>query len=66
MHGAEGAKHDIESEISYLKATIENNTANIERIKAEIAEGADRAGGIGAQIEERRAQIEDLNTNERR
>ncbi len=66
LRQAENMLHQVEGEISLLGASIENNRHNIERIESELADGEDRAGGISAQIDERKARIAELKEEEER
>ena len=64
LREAEGALREAEGEISLLGGSIENLRHNISRIEAELSDEENRAGGIAAQIEDRKAQIAALKAEE--
>ena len=57
---AQNEKNEQQHEISVLQNTIENHNENIKRIAEELSEGKNRAGGLEAQLLERRAREEEL------
>jgi len=50
----------LDGQMAVLRGNVENNNANIARIKEELQGQEDRSGGIVAQIEQTKARIEEI------
>ena len=50
----------LENDIAVLKANIQNNLENRERVQRELEQQEGRAGSVSAQIAQRRARLEEL------
>ena len=60
MMQREADANGLQNEIAVLKTNIQNNLENTGRIQRELDQQEGRAGSIGAQIDERRARLEQL------
>ena len=56
----EASKEQLAGQMAVLRSNVENNDANIARIREELAGSESRSGGIDAQIAEIRARIAEL------
>ena len=60
VSSAQSLQNDIESMVAVLKSQLESNSGQIERLYKELQSQDDRQDGVGTQINERKARIEEI------
>ena len=60
ISGREASAAELDSAVAVLRSKIQNNQENAQRIRREMEQQEDRAGGVEDQIKERRARLKEI------
>ena len=60
ISSAEARQSDADSAIAVLKSQLESNTSQIDRLQQELKSQDDRQDGVGTQINERKARLQEI------